>query len=109
MRKGLFITGVILLFLLAAIYLLIPSRLNIVVVFPVMCNIDAADRSLRDTANRTKWWGDQESGAMRCSVTGLFRRMIDVRIDDRGTSVPSRLSVFPNVRIDSCLLRWELS
>jgi hypothetical protein len=109
MRKALFITGVILLFLLAAIYLLIPSRLNVVVVFPVKCNVDAADRSLRDTANLTKWWGDQESGAMRSTVTGLFRRMIDVRIDDEGTSVSSRLFVLPKVRIDSCLLRWEVS
>ncbi len=109
MRKALIITGVILLFLLAAIYLLIPSRLNVVVVVPVKCNVDAADRSLLDTANRAKWWGDQDSGAMRCTVTGLFRRMIDVRIDDGGTSVSSRLFVFPKVRIDSCLLRWELS
>src|SRR5579863_2109129 len=50
MRKALFITGVILMLLLAAIYLLIPSRLNVVVVLPVKCNVDAADRSLRDTA-----------------------------------------------------------
>jgi hypothetical protein len=109
MRKALFITGVILLFLIAAIYLLIPSKLEVIVVLPVKCNVDAADRSLRDTANRTKWWGDQESGAVRSSVTGLFRRMVDVRIDDRGTSITSRLYVVPNVRIDSCRLRWEFS
>jgi hypothetical protein len=107
MRKALFITGIILLLLLAAIYLLIPTRLNVVVVLPVKCNVDAADRSLRDTANRTKWWGDQDSGAIRCTVTGLFRRMVDVVIDDGGMTLAGRLIVFPGIRIDSCSLRWE--
>jgi hypothetical protein len=108
MRKALILAGVLLLLLLAAVYFLIPSRLDVVVLLPVRCNIDAADRSLRDTADRTKWWGDQENGTVRCTVTGLFRRMVDVRIDDSGTSVQSRLSALPSVRIDSCVLRWEV-
>ncbi|HUB62265.1 MAG TPA: hypothetical protein VL978_16230 [Puia sp.] len=107
MKKALVIAGGILLVGLAAIYVLIPSKLNIVVVLPVKCNVEAADRSLRDTANRTKWWGDQDNGAVCCQVTGLFRRMVDVMIDDGGTGLPSRLSVVPSIRIDSCLLRWE--
>jgi hypothetical protein len=108
MRKALILAGVLLLLLLAAVYFLIPSRLDVVMLLPVRCNIDAADRSLRDTADRTKWWGDQENGTVRCTVTGLFRRMVDVRIDDSGTSVQSRLSALPSVRIDSCVLRWEV-
>lgn len=108
MKKALFVASGILLILLAAVYLLIPSRLNVVVVLPVKCNVNAADRSLRDTANFAKWWGDQDSGVVRCRVTGLFRRMVDVMIDDRGLRIPSRLSVVPNIRVDSCSLRWEV-
>src|SRR5580693_7235134 len=51
MKKWLLAVGIILILGLAATYLLIPSRLNIVVLLPVKCNVDAADRSLRDTGN----------------------------------------------------------
>jgi hypothetical protein len=108
MKKGLLVAGIILVLGLAAIYLLVPSRLNVVVVLPVKCNVDAADRSLRDTGNRAKWWGDAQNGEIRCKVTGLFRRMVDVSIDGGGMSIQSRLNVYPKVRIDSCLLQWEL-
>ncbi|HET6255477.1 MAG TPA: GyrI-like domain-containing protein [Puia sp.] len=109
MKKGLLIAGIILILVVAAIYILIPSRLNVVVVLPVKCNVDAADRSLRDTAGRAKWWGDARSGVIQCKVTGVFRRMVDVMIDDGGMSLPSRLSVIPNIRLDSCVLQWESS
>jgi effector-binding domain-containing protein len=35
--------------------------------------------------------------------------MVGVTIDDGGISVPSQLGVYPKIRIDSCLLQWELS
>jgi hypothetical protein len=109
MKKGFLIAGVILVLVLAAIYLLVPSRLNIVVVVPVKCNVDAAGRSLLDTADRAKWWPDEGDGAIRCRFTGLFRRGVDVMIDDRGMWVPGRLEVYPKVSIDSCLLQWDVS
>jgi len=109
MKKGLLVAGIILLLILAATYLLIPSTLKVIVTLPVKCNVDGADRFLRDTANQAKWWGDTQSRNIPCRVTGLFRRMVEVTIDDDGMSVPSQLAVYPKIRIDSCLLQWELS
>jgi hypothetical protein len=109
MKKWLLAAGVILILGLAAIYLLVPSRLNVVVVLPAKCNVEAADRMLRDTGNRAKWWPDEGSGGMRYKVTGLFRRMVEVTIDDGGLIIPTRLSVFPKVSIDSSELQWELN
>ncbi len=75
MRKALFITGVILLFLIAAIYLLIPSKLEVIVVLlPVKCNVEAADRSLRDTGNPAKWWGDAGATGDARAVRGAEMR-----------------------------------
>jgi hypothetical protein len=109
MRKGFIVAGVILLLGLAAIYILIPSKLNIAIVLPVKCNVDAADRSLRDTGDAARWWGGTNTGEMRLKITGLLRRTAIVTIDDRGISIPSQLEVFPKVRIDSCVLQWGLN
>jgi hypothetical protein len=94
---------------LAAVYLLIPSNLNVEIVLPIKCNVDAADRSLRDTSAGGRWWGNLSSGEMRWRVTGLLRRTLGVTIDDRGMSIQSQLVVFPKVRVDSCMLQWQFS
>jgi hypothetical protein len=109
MKKWLSGFGILFLLVLAAVYIFIPSTLNIVVVMPVKCNVEGADRTLRDTVNRAKWWPDDGTGAIGCRVTGIFRRGIELMIDDGRISVPSRLSVYPKVMIDSCLLQWDVS
>lgn len=109
MKKGFIVAGVILLLGLAAIYILIPSKLNIAIVLPVKCTVDAAERSLRDTGDAARRWGSIKAGEMRWKVTGLLRRTAIVEIDDGGMSIPSQLVVFPKVRIDSCVLQWGLS
>jgi len=113
MKKGLIGIGVLIVLLLVAVYAAIPSTLNIVVVLPVRCNVDAVDRSLRDTGKSIHWWDKDEATGTRCRVTGLHRRMLDLTIDagkiSGARALPSRLTVFPIVQIDSCLLQWELS
>jgi hypothetical protein len=107
MRKGLSVAGIIICLVLAGIYLWIPSKLNVVVVLPLKCNVDAADRSLRDTGNRAGWWDFGVGGEIGCQVTGVFRRMLDVSIVDGGMVLASRVTIVPNVQIDSCALQWE--
>jgi hypothetical protein len=109
MKKVLYAAAVISIVVVAAIYFAIPSTLKVVAVVPARCNVDGADRALRDTANREKWWPEEGSGTMHFKVTKLFRRMVDVSIVDGAVSVSSQLSVYPKVRIDSCTLQWVLN
>lgn len=108
MKKWLFAAAGAVVLLLCFVYLFIPSPLSVVVVMPAKCNVDATDRLFRDAAYRSRWWPDDRNGEFRFAITGLYRRMIEVKIDDGHLSIPSRLSVFPKVRIDSSVLQWEM-
>lgn len=109
MKKVLSVAAFILIVVIAAIYIAIPSRLKVVAVVPVKCNVNGADRALRDTGNRAKWWLEAGGSSLHFNVIKLFRRMVDVSVEDDAESLPSQLAVYPNVRIDSCTLQWVLT
>jgi len=108
MKKWLIAAGGVLVLLVIYVYIFIGQTRSVVLIMPMRCNIEAADRMLRDTGKRSGCWPDEGGQPIRYSVTSLFRRMVELTIDDGQSSRPGRLSVFPNVNIDSSVLQLEV-
>jgi hypothetical protein len=108
MKKWLIAAGGVVVLFVVYVYVFVPTTRSVVLIMPMKCNIEAADRMLRDTGNRSGCWPDKADQPIRYTVTGLFRRMVELTIDDGQSSRPGRLSVFPNVNIDSSVLQLEV-
>ena len=108
MKKWLIAAGGVVVLLLIYVYVFIGQTRSVVLVMPAKSNVEGADRMLRDTGNRSGCWPDEKDRGVRYTVTGLFRRMVELTIEDGQFSLRGRLSVFPNVRIDSSVLQLEV-
>jgi hypothetical protein len=109
MKKWLLAGCIGFLILLTAIYVFIPSTLVVIAVVPIKCNVNGADRFLRDSSNPMSWLPDAKAGGIRYEVGKRFLRMVEIRINDGRESVTGGLSVFPKADIDSAVLQWKLS
>jgi hypothetical protein len=63
MKRWLLFVCIVLVLLIAAVYLFIPSRIVVSKVVPVKCNVEAAARVLADSGRWNRWWPD--GGAAR--------------------------------------------
>jgi hypothetical protein len=109
MKKWLFAAGGVVVLFVLYVYIFIGETRSVVLIMPMKCNIEGADRVLRDSGNRSGCWPDEANQPIRYGVTGVFRRMVDLRIEDGQWVLPSRLSVFPNVNIDSSVMQLEVA
>lgn len=108
MKKWLIAAGGVVVLFVLYVYVLIPTTGSVVLIMPMRCNIEGADRMLRDTGTRSGCWPHEADQPIRYAVTGLFRRMVELTIDDERLDRRGRLSVFPKVSIDSSVLQLEV-
>jgi hypothetical protein len=120
MNRWLLSVCIVVVLLLAAFYLFVPSEIVVSRVVPVKGNVEAAARLLADTSHWDVWWPnagapDRSSeghpvwayGKGRYAVSQRFLRSAAVEIDDDGWQIPSMLALFPHSGIDSCLMEWS--
>jgi hypothetical protein len=69
------------------------------------CNINGADRALRDTGNWRRWW--PSGGRVQYRVSQQLRRGAGITILDGGREISSMLTLFPLIRIDSSYIQWH--
>jgi hypothetical protein len=108
MKKWLIAVGGVLVLVVFYVYIFIGQTRSVVLIMLAKCNIEGADRMLRDTGNRSGCWPDEADQTIRYTITRLFRRMAELKIDDGESNLPGRLSVFPKVSIDSSVLQLEV-
>ena len=139
MNRWLLSGFILIVLLLAALYLFIPSEIEVSKVVPVKCNVEAAARVLADTDRWNVWWpgggpdrsqgvgeadrgqgggGPERSpdghpvwvyGQEKYAVSQRLWRSAAVEIDADGRGTPSVLALFPHAGIDSCLVQWSFT
>jgi len=120
MNRWLLIVCIVFLLSLAALYLFIPSTIEVSKVVPVKCNVEAAARVLADTNHWNAWWpgagGPGRSqdghpvlayGKGEYAVTQRLLRSAAIGINAEGLRSPSMLVAIPHRGIDSCFLQWS--
>lgn len=120
MNRWLLSGCILLVLLLAALYVFIPSEIEVRKVVPVKCNVEAAARVLADSDRWNVWWpgggGPERSpeghpvwayGKGNYAVSQRFLRGAAVAIDDNGLQSPSMITLVPHSGIDSCVLEWS--
>lgn len=120
MNRWLLSGCILLVLLLAALYVFIPSEIEVRKVVPVKCNVEAAARVLADSDRWNVWWpgggGPERSaeghpvwiyGKGDYAVLQRFWRSAAVEIGDAGYRTPSMLTLVPHRGIDSCFMEWS--
>ncbi|MHA4844719.1 GyrI-like domain-containing protein [Flavitalea antarctica] len=107
MRKGFLATGIFLVIVFAAVYLLIPSRLIISEVGIINCSLPAAQRFLFE---QNKWpqWINHDSLSSHghiYKVTNTTFTKTDIQIDSDGESYTTTLRLIP-FNTDSIGIEW---
>ena len=121
MNRWLLSGCILLVLLLAALYVFIPSEIEVRKVVPVKCNVEAAARVLADSDRWNVWWpgggGPERSAeghpvwgyrAGRYAVSQRFLRGAAVEIDAEGSRIPSTITLVPHRGGDSCFVEWSL-
>jgi effector-binding domain-containing protein len=120
MNRWLSASCILLVLVIAAIYIFIPSQLTITLLAPTKCNVFGADRILGNTGKWSKWWpenvegpGGPDKGTGGLEYDGVnyqpgkrLMRSVEINIDDK-ESMSGMLSVFPAPHIDSCYLQFQ--
>jgi hypothetical protein len=114
--------GILILCLLfvAAVYIFIPGKLEIVTVENVNCNVTGAFRKLGDFNTWQKWWPQSEDSFGRdkksqpsfflkgyhFQPTGKFYNSVGISINNDNVSAESRLNII-RLSLDSAILIWK--
>jgi hypothetical protein len=98
--------AVLVLLLIASVYIVIPSRLEVTKIDLVNCNRDGADRVLGDTAGWIRWWPHTGSEVSYHMSERLHHGAV-IAIRDEGTELFSQISILPMNRADSSYLQWQ--
>jgi hypothetical protein len=120
MKRWLLSVVIIVVLGFCALYIFIPSEIEVGKVVGVKGNVDAANRVLTDTTRWSAWWpggGGQERspdghpvltcGKTKYVVTQRFLRSAAVEIDAGQWRLPTMLVAIPHRGIDSCILQWS--
>lgn len=118
MRRWFFGGCVLVILALASVYVFIPSKLVVSKIVPVKCNAEGADRLLADSGGWARWWpknggdsrnADHDYAGVGYSVNRRLLHSVAITVDDRSERIPSLLTIFSVVNIDSCYLQWEFT
>jgi len=126
MKKWLTGCCILIILLIAAEYIFIPSDLTVSKVEELQCNVNSANKFIGDERQWANWWpgGTGQSaaggardkvgtrtftyGGMEYRMPGMFRHLMEVRIVTPDSTIHSHISVigFGDNR-DSTVLQWE--
>ncbi len=118
MRRWFFGGCVLVILAIASVYIFIPSKLVVTKIVLVKCNADGADRLLGDTDGWARWWphnggdrgyADHSYAGVGYSIDHRLLRSVAITIDDGSAQIPSLLTIFSLLNIDSCYLQWEFT
>lgn len=118
MRRWFFGGCVLVILAIASVYFFIPSKLVVSKIVLVKCNADGADRMLGDFDGWARWWphnggdrgyADHSYAGVGYTINHRLLHSVALTIDDRSGQIPSLLTIFPLVNIDSCFLQWEFT
>jgi hypothetical protein len=119
MKKWLTGSCILIILLIAAVYIFIPSDLTVSKVALVQCNVNSANKFIGDERQWGNWWpGAQgqpaienpvyEYGGMQYRMPGMYQHLMEVQILTPDSTIHSHIAVigFGDNR-DSTALQWE--
>ena len=116
MKKGLIFLLVLLVLVVGAIYIFIPSRLNVVREIVVNANSFGVYRSLADENAWSKWWPDNTSSKSNAlpelngyqfEVRNKLFKTLEIGLKGQGQDYSSGILFIP-LEHDSSAIRWEV-
>lgn len=120
MRTILIGVFILCLLIVAAIYIFIPGKIQIVTTENANCNVSGAFRKLSDFSTWQIWWPQSEDSSGRDNKsqaslsfngyhfqpTGKFYNSIEISINGENISAESRLTII-RLSLDSAILIWK--